>query len=83
MKSIKSSAFPRKTILVLTLLGAMSASVAAHAYWPRNVWITMYYGANGETVGYDSWGDCSMGSWGQQTGSSTTQVYDCDGELPF
>ena len=83
MKKIKFSAFSRKTILVSTLLSAMLASVAAHAHWPRYVWITMYYDNSGHMVGYSTWGDCSMGSWGQQTGSSTTQVYDCDGELPF
>jgi hypothetical protein len=83
MKSIKFSTFPRKTILVSTLLVAMLASVAAQAYWPRYVWITQYYDNNGQMVGYTSWGDCSMGSWGQQSGNPDTQVYDCDGELPF
>jgi hypothetical protein len=83
MKSIKLPWLPRKTILVLTLLGAMLASVAAQAYWPRYVWVTLYYDSNGELVGASSWGDCSLGSWGQQSGSSTTQIYDCDGELPF
>ena len=83
MKSIKCLLFPRKTVLVLTLLGAMLVSVAAHAYWPRYVWVTLYYGNSGEIVGASSWGDCSLGSWGQQVGYPTTQVYDCDGELPF
>ncbi len=83
MENIKHSFSQHKTLLVLTLLGAMLASVAAHAYWPRYVWITQYYDGSGNMVGYDSWGDCSMGSWGQQSGSSTTQIYECDGELPF
>lgn len=84
MKSIKFSTFPRKTILVSTLLVAMLASAAAQAYWPRYVWVTLYYDDNGQIVGTDSRGDCPLGSWGQQYGSSsTTQIYDCDGELPY
>jgi hypothetical protein len=83
MKGIKSISLTRKTFLATTLLGALLASLTAQAYFPRYVWVTLYYDGNGAVVGADSWGDCSLGSWGQPTGNSTTQVYDCDGELPF
>lgn len=78
-----SRPFRREIALAAILLGALLASLAAHAFNPRYVWVTFYYDGNGNVVGAQSWGDCPIGSWGPTTGPSTTQVYDCDGELPY
>lgn len=83
MKRLKSVSIPRVALLSTVLLGALLASMAAFAFNPRYVWVTFYYDGNGNVVGAQSWGDCPIGGWGPTTGHSSTQVYDCDGPLPY
>ena len=83
MKKRGRTSFPRKPLLVAVLLGTLVASLAMQAYSAGNVWVTFYYDDSGAIVGAESWGDCSIGSWGRTTANSTTQVYACDGEQPY
>lgn len=79
------SSIRRRFALASALVVALAASASAPAqhYAPRYVWITMYFDNQGSFVGGVGYGDCGFPMFGQQTGNSTTQVYDCDGELPF
>lgn len=79
------SSLRRRIALASSLVVALaaSASVAAQYYAPRYVWITMYFDAQGNFVGGSGYGDCGFPLFGQQTGNSVTQVYECDGEWPF
>ncbi|MCD9030204.1 hypothetical protein LDO32_00440 [Luteimonas sp. Y-2-2-4F] len=66
------------------LAGLLLASAAmGQAQAPRYVWVTFYYDGAGNLVAAESWGDCPIGSWGNPTPNHVTQVYDCDGELPW
>lgn len=66
------------------LAGLLLASTAmGQAHAPRHVWVTFYYDDAGRLVAAESWGDCPIGGWGNPTPHHVTQVYDCDGELPW
>ena len=78
------SSIRRRFALASALVVALAASASAPAqYAPRYVRITMYFDNQGSFVGGVGYGDCGFPMFGQQTGNSVTQVYECDGELPF
>ncbi|MCC7249471.1 MAG: hypothetical protein IT473_12695 [Lysobacter sp.] len=85
MKSRTFSSIRRRFALASALVLALAASASAPAqqYAPRYVWITMYFNNQGSFVGGVGYGDCGFPMFGQQTSISTTEVYECDGELPF
>jgi len=83
MKKIGPALLARRALFATALLGTLLGTLAAPAYSAGNVWVTFYYDDSGAIVGAESWGDCSIGSWGRTTANSTTQVYACDGEQPY